>query len=673
MTAEFISKMSGTDQWMLALIPLLPLLGFLINGFGWLIARDKWPRAIVNIVAVGVVALSFALSVNFFMFLRSHPETYLACTLFEWIKVDIVSAPFSLVFDRLSAVMCLIVTGVGGLIHLYSTGYMAHDKAFARYFAYLNLFTFNMLTLVMAKNIVLMFVGWEGVGLCSYLLIGFWYEDNEKASAGKKAFIVNRIGDFGFLVGIFTIFWVTRHLGRPSLDFYTIALAMQQHSAAIAKMTIIGIPVATFIGLALFLGATGKSAQIPLYVWLPDAMAGPTPVSALIHAATMVTAGVYMIGRLNFIYFFSPTALMVVAGVGVGTAIFSATIGFTQNDIKKVLAYSTVSQLGFMFTAMGVGAYAAGIFHLTTHAFFKALLFLGSGSVIHGMSGEQDMRKMGGLSKYMPITCWTMFAGYLAISGFPLLSGFVSKDEILWKAFSNTMHPAGFNKLVYLVGLLAAACTAIYMTRLMMLTFFTPKRISHEAEHHLHESPWTMTLPLIVLAVLSVVGGLLNWPKLLKGGAGFEHWLEPMWAVKAGEAAEHAEHSAGLEMGLMALSVMIAIAALLAVYVLYARYMEKTRDIAAGLGPLYKASLNKYWVDEIYDATVVEPIKGVSYFLMFKIVDATIVDGLVNAAGRVTKWASEQLKLVQTGVAGDYALWIVLGLLAILGYFFGLR
>jgi NADH-quinone oxidoreductase subunit L len=676
MTADFFTY-KETAQWMLALIPLLPLAGFLINGIGWLIARDKWPRPVVNAVAVGTVAASFALSVNFFLYLHSHSQgaeaEFLSYKLFDWIQVGNLSAPFSLVFDRLSAVMCLIVTGVGGLIHLYSTGYMADDKAFARYFSYLNLFTFAMLLLVMGKNIVLMFVGWEGVGLCSYLLIGFWYEDNEKAGAGLKAFIVNRIGDFGFLTAILTIFWLTSRLGRPTLDFYTLAQVLQANSEAVAQMTIIGVPVAFFIGLALFMGATGKSAQVPLYVWLPDAMAGPAPASALINAATMVTAGVYMIGRLNVIYFFSPVALMIVAGVGVATAIFSATIGFTQNDIKKVLAYATMSQLGLMFTAMGVGAYGAGIFLLTTHASFMALLLLGSGSVIHGLAGEQDLRKMGGLSKYMPITCWAMFAGYLAISGFPLLSGSVSKDAILWRAFSNGLHPAGFNHVVYIVGLLAAAGTAISMTRLMMLTFFTPQRLSPEAERHVRESPWTMTVPLIVLAGLSVLGGALNWPKLLGGGAGLEHWLDPMWAVKAGETGEHAESAAGLEFGLMAFAAVIALAALMATYVLYARYRDKTRDLAEGLGPIYQASLDKYWVDEIYRAAVIEPTKVVSYFLLFKIVDTAIVDGLINAVGRATKWASEHLKFLQTGVMSDYALWMVFGLLAILAYFFGLR
>jgi NADH-quinone oxidoreductase subunit L len=659
------------EEWTLrglALIPLLPFFGFLFNGLGWVFFREKMPRTLVNIVAVAVVAGSFLISVSAYLNLRANPGIYLSVELFDWISAAGVEAPFKLVFDRLSAVMCLIVTGVGGLIHLYSTGYMGHDKAFARYFAYLNLFTFAMLLLVMGGNIVIMFVGWEGVGLCSYLLIGFWYEDDEKASAGKKAFVVNRIGDFGFLIGIFTIFWL-----MGTLDFYEMQrwLSDAGNLEKLTNGTLIGISVATFIGLALFVGAIGKSAQIPLFVWLPDAMAGPTPVSALIHAATMVTAGVYMIGRMNFIYVHSATALMVVAGVGVVTALFSATIGFTQKDIKKVLAYSTVSQLGFMFTAMGVGAFAAGIFHLTTHAFFKALLFLGAGSVIHGLSGEQDMTKMGGLKKYMPITCWTMFAAYLAIIGFPGLAGFVSKDEILWKAFSNPIHAEAFSRAVYVIGLLAAACTAVYMTRLMWMTFFTPSRMDREVEHHAHESPWSMWVPLAILAVLSVFGGALNWPAVLHGHAGFEHWLEPMWASAGHGHAAHYGHA--VEYGLMGLSIVIALAAFGAVAWLYARHMDKTKKIAEGLGPLYKASYNKYWVDEIYDATIVEPVKSVSYFILFRIVDVNVVDGFANGLGSLSKGLGDLGKRLQTGKAQTYALYVVLGLLVILAYYFGFR
>ncbi len=652
-------------------IPLLPLIGFLLNGLGWIIMRDRWPRPLVNVIAVGTVAGSFAVTVFAFFALRGLPEgQYLQQEVYTWLAAGggefSIQAPFGLVFDRLSAVMCLVVTGVGGLIHLYSTGYMSHDQAFARYFAYLNLFTFAMLTLVTGSNIVLMFVGWEGVGLCSYLLIGFWYQDDEKASAGKKAFIVNRIGDFGFLVGILAIFWL-----MGTLDFHEMEEWVSEYPKILTKETLIGLSMATFIGLALFVGATGKSAQIPLYVWLPDAMAGPTPVSALIHAATMVTAGVYMIGRLNFIYAYSTTALLVVALVGVITALFSATIGFTQNDIKKVLAYSTVSQLGYMFTAMGVGAYAAGIFHLTTHAFFKALLFLGAGSVIHGLSGRQDMRFMGGLKSKLPITFATMAMAWLAIAGIIPFAGFVSKDEILWRALSNPIHPRNVSVLIYAIGLAAAVCTAIYMTRLMMMTFLTPSRMDPEVEHHAHESPWNMTVPLIVLAVLSVFAGFLNWPHVLGGGAHFERWLEPMWRTGA-EYRHEVHYSHALEYGLMALSVGLALAAILGVYWLYKRHMEKTKDIAEAFGPLYTASYNKYYVDEIYDATVVEPTKFVSFYFLFRIIDVNVVDGIANGLGRLTKGIAEAGKYLQSGYAQTYALWVVVGTLVILAFFFGL-
>ena len=650
-------------------IPLLPLLGFLFNGIGWILLREKLPRSVVNWVACLTVAGGFLFSVRGFFDLMSLPVgSYLHQEIFDWVVVGDLSAPFGLVLDRLSAVMCLVVTGVGGLIHLYSTGYMGHDHAFARYFAYLNLFTFAMLILVMAANILLMFVGWEGVGLCSYLLIGFWYEDEQKAIAGQKAFIVNRIGDFGFLIGIFTLFLFT-----GQLDFYGMRAWMADpvNAEFLTKGTLLGVSIATFIGIALFVGATGKSAQIPLYVWLPDAMAGPTPVSALIHAATMVTAGVYMIGRMSFLYVLTPEALAIVAGIGIATAIFSATIGLTQNDIKKVLAYSTVSQLGIMFAAMGVGAYAAGIFHLTTHAFFKALLFLGAGSVIHGLSGEQDMRKMGGLSSKMPITFMTMLAAWLAIAGIFPFSGFVSKDEILWKVFSNSVHETTFNTAVYVVGLVAAGLTAIYMTRLMMMTFMTKSRMEHDVEHHVHESPWTMSLPLVLLAVLSVLGGLLNWPKALGGSALFEHWLEPMWPGlhKAGvHAFSHA-----LEYGLMALSVAVAATAIVVVFFLYRSHTDKIKALAENMPLLYEASLNKYWVDEIYKALIIEPLKRLSDKVLFRFVDVGIVDGAVNGVGSVTKLWAELWKRMQSGQVQTYALYMVFGVLLVLCVHFGLR
>ena len=659
----------SVTQTYLVWIPLLPFLGFLFNGIGWILLREKLPRPVVNWVSCLTVAGSFFFSVwGFFELMALPAGSYLHQQVFDWVAVRDISAPFGLVLDRLSAVMCLVVTGVGGLIHLYSTGYMGHDPSFARYFSYLNLFTFAMLMLVMASNIVLMFVGWEGVGLCSYLLIGFWYEEEEKAIAGQKAFIVNRIGDFGFLVGIFTLFLFT-----GQLDFYGMRawVADPANAEFLTKNTLLGISIATFIGIALFVGATGKSAQIPLYVWLPDAMAGPTPVSALIHAATMVTAGVYMIGRMSFLYVLTPEALAIVAGVGIATAIFSATIGLTQNDIKKVLAYSTVSQLGYMFAAMGVGAFAAGIFHLTTHAFFKALLFLGAGSVIHGLSGEQDMRKMGGLSSKMPVTYKTMLAAWLAIAGIFPFSGFVSKDEILWKVFSNSVHAATFNTVVYVVGLVAAGLTAIYMTRLMMMTFMTKSRMEHDVEHHVHESPWTMAVPLIVLAVLSVVGGLLNWPKALGGGALFEHWLEPMWPA-AQEAGAHA-FSHALEYGLMALSVAIAAAAIVVVFFLYRSHTDKIKSLQENMHLFYEASLNKYWVDEIYRALIIDPLKLLSDKVFFHFVDVGIVDGAVNGVGGVTKLWAEFWKRMQSGQVQTYALYMVLGVLIVLCVHFGLR
>ena len=666
---EHAVHIAAVTRAYLVWIPLLPLLGFLFNGIGWILLREKLSRTVVNWVSCLTVAGSFLFSVWGFLDLMSLPVgSYLHQEAFDWIVMGDLSAPFGLVLDRLSAVMCLVVTGVGGLIHLYSTGYMGHDHAFARYFAYLNLFTFAMLILVMGANILLMFVGWEGVGLCSYLLIGFWYEDEAKAIAGQKAFIVNRIGDFGFLIGIFTLFLFT-----GQLDFYGMRAWMADPTNAefLTKGTLLGVSIATFIGIALFVGATGKSAQLPLYVWLPDAMAGPTPVSALIHAATMVTAGVYMIGRMSFLYVLTPEAFAIVAAVGIATAIFSATIGLTQNDIKKVLAYSTVSQLGYMFAAMGVGAFAAGIFHLTTHAFFKALLFLGAGSVIHGLSGEQDMRKMGGLSSKMPITFMTMLAAWLAIAGIFPFAGFVSKDEILWKAFSNSVHATTFNTAVYVVGLVAAGLTAIYMTRLMMMTFMTKSRMEHDVEHHVHESPWSMALPLVILAVLSVVGGFLNWPKALGGSALFEHWLEPMWPT-VHEAGAHA-FSHALEYGLMALSVGIALTAIVVVIFLYRSHTDKIKAFAEHMHLFYEASLNKYWVDEIYKALIIDPLKLLSDKVLFRFVDVGIVDGAVNGVGSVTRLWAELWKRMQSGQVQTYALYMVFGVLLVLCVHFGLR
>ncbi|HHI02639.1 MAG TPA: NADH-quinone oxidoreductase subunit L, partial [candidate division Zixibacteria bacterium] len=509
-------------EYSLYLIPLFPLIGFLING----LFLGRLSKKFVSFIACGAVGLSFFYSAHLFFELLSLPADarIIEEILFVWIPSGQFNVNIGFLLDPLSIVMVLVVTGVSFLIHIYSIGYMHDDPGYARYFTYLNLFVFSMLILVLADNYLLMFIGWEGVGLCSYLLIGFWFEKKSATDAGKKAFIVNRIGDFGFLLGLFIIFWQV-----GSLDFATV---FEKAPAMFA----VGGTLITAATLLLFLGATGKSAQIPLFVWLPDAMEGPTPVSALIHAATMVTAGVYMIARSNVLYMMAPTTLAVVAIVGMATAFFAGTIALAQNDIKRVLAYSTVSQLGYMFVACGVAAFTAGIFHLMTHAFFKALLFLGSGSVIHAMAGQQDMRYMGGLKKYMPTTYWTFIIATLAIAGIPLFSGFFSKDEILWKAFSSQYG----STWLWVFGFLAAGMTAFYMFRLVYLTFFGKERMESQTREHLHESPKVMTVPLMLLAVLSIVGGYVGIPHILGGVNHFEHFLEPV--LKAGQNLPITEH-----------------------------------------------------------------------------------------------------------------------------------
>src|SRR5687767_3107354 len=528
------------------MVPALPLLGAIVNGLG----AGKLPRKLVSAIGTGTVGLAFLITAACFLALLKLPpeERVFVQQLYSWIDSGDLSVPVRFAMDPLSAVMMLVVTGVGFLIHVYSTGYMGHEKAYGRYFAYLNLFTFAMLVLVMADNFLVMFLGWEGVGLCSYLLIGFWYERPSAAAAGKKAFVVNRIGDWGFLIGMFLVF-----VAFGTLDFGRVFSEAPDRLA-------FGSATATAIALFLFIGAIGKSAQIPLHVWLPDAMEGPTPVSALIHAATMVTAGVYMIARCHILYALSPVALIVVAIIGAATALFAATIGLVQKDIKRVLAYSTVSQLGYMFLAMGVGAYVAGIFHLMTHAFFKALLFLGAGSVIHALSGEQDMDRMGGLKKHLPRTHLTMLIGTLAIAGVFPLSGFFSKDEILWHAWQDG------GPLLWGVGLTGAFLTAFYMFRLYFLTFHGEERLTPEAKHHLHESPNSMTIPLLILAALSVVGGWINIP-LVEGGQILGHFLEPVFADIArvtGGAAHHGEAAAAghaaAEITLMVISLAVALA-----------------------------------------------------------------------------------------------------------------
>ena len=637
----------------LYLIPLLPLIGFIING----LLLNRLPKSLVSLIACGSVGMSFIISVFAFLELKGMPDGARQMTqvLFSWIPAGSFNVNFAYLLDPLSAVMILVVTGVGFLIHIYSTGYMSHDPGYSRFFTYLNLFMFSMLTLVLADNFLLMFVGWEGVGLCSYLLIGFWFEKQSASDAGKKAFIVNRIGDFGFLLGMFIIFW---QIG--SLDF-TVVNETAPHLFEAGGALITGAC------LLLFLGATGKSAQIPLYIWLPDAMEGPTPVSALIHAATMVTAGVYMVVRTNVLFMMAPDALMTVAVIGAATAFFAATIGLAQNDIKRVLAYSTVSQLGYMFLACGVAAFSAGIFHLMTHAFFKALLFLGAGSVIHGMSNEQDMRYMGGLKKYMPITFMTMFVATLAISGIPGLSGFFSKDEILWKSYSSQFgHP-----VFWVIGVVTAALTAFYMFRLVYLTFYGKERISAHAKSHLHESPKSMTVPLMILAVLSIVGGWIGMPHIFFGATNyFEHWLEPI--ISHGTpVAEHAMLSGGGETGmeitLMAVSVVLVLVSIFLAYLFYNKKTELATSFADKLSGLKNTLLNKYYVDEMYGAVVVRPVIYFSLFL-WKVFDVVIIDGFVNGMATIYNDISETVRTGQTGRVRTYATIFVVGVVLLIAF-----
>ncbi len=666
-------------------IVLLPLIGAAINGVaGAAIQRAAGKRAI-TVIACTPVAIAFALSVYAFAQLLGLPveQRLLLDHLFTWLHIGGLRAEMAFALDPLSSVMTLVVTGVGGIIHVYSVGYMHDDKAFWRYFAYLNLFTGAMLTLVLGDNLLLMFVGWEGVGLCSYALIGFWYTDLNNATAGSKAFIVNRIGDFGFVLGLFLLFWSMSAAGHPTITFRELAA----HAGVLQGMTFWGIAVPTLVTLLFFVGATGKSAQIPLYVWLPDAMAGPTPVSALIHAATMVTAGVYMIGRLNFLFSMSPVTLGVVAVIGTLTALIAATIALTQNDIKKVLAYSTVSQLGYMFLAMGVGAYSAGIFHLVTHAFFKACLFLGSGSVIHAMSGEQDMRKMGGLKESMPITHSTFLVATLAISGIPPLSGFFSKDEILWQSFSS---PHG-SFVLWFVGTLVAGLTAFYMFRQVFMVFYGDCRADHHTREHLHESPPVMTWPLIILAGLALVAGVVGVPAALGGGNRFETFLEPVLAAHAVAGAHEAHWPWALEIGLMLVSIAAAAMGVGVAYLVYHRRSlapERFSEVAGG--SIYRVLYNKYYVDEVYqavfvngtlvlsracawfDQNVIDAIvngaatvtRGVSW--LNGLFDSYVIDGLVNGMASLTLGVGTRFRRLQTGSINGYLYVIVIGVVGVM-------
>ncbi len=618
------------------LIPFLPLVGFLINGLG----RKQLSKTAASIIGSGVILASFILSVMVFMEVKGGASA--TVKLFDFINIASLHISFSFQADALSSLFLLIITGVGFLIHLYSTAYMHEEdsKDFARYFAWLNLFVFSMLLLVMGSNFIIMFIGWEGVGLCSYLLIGYWFKNNDYNNAAKKAFVMNRIGDLGFLLAIF---WLIAKVG--SAEYSEVFTA-----AALAKLSAVDV---TGITLLLFVGATGKSAQIPLFTWLPDAMAGPTPVSALIHAATMVTAGIYMIARSNMLFSLdtAETTRHIIAGIGIATALLAATIAVKQNDIKKVLAYSTVSQLGFMFLALGVGAYSAAVFHVMTHAFFKALLFLGSGSVIHAMGGEQDITKMGGLGKKLKITYITFFIGCLAIAGCPLFSGFFSKDAILLHTYEHG------GVVLYALAVFAAMLTAYYMFRLLFLTFTGSFRGTHEQEHHLHESPAAMTVPLVVLAVLSIIGGFVGIPEIfMKGGDKLHEFLAPVLVSE--KASEHpVSHS--MEITLMAITTIGALIAAILAFVLNKKVSDAP---ATGLG---KVLQHKWYVDELYAAVITKPLQKLSGFF-YNVIEKSGIDGFVNGIGRGVNYGGRQLRLLQNGNTGTYILMMVLGIIALL-------
>ena len=647
---------------LLWLIPLLPFAGFLINGT----VGRKLPRALVSTVALLFTAIPAAIWVKLWFSMKSPgaPES-ISSNLGAWISITGFHVDFAFAVDHLTLIMLGVVTCVGFLIHVYSVGYMAHEEGYWRFFAYLNLFMFFMLVLVLSSNFLLLFVGWEGVGLASYLLIGFYFKKDSAANAGKKAFVVNRIGDFGFLLAMFLL---VSHFG--SLDF------AQIFSTISANPALQGGTLTT-IALLLVLGAAGKSAQIPLYVWLPDAMEGPTPVSALIHAATMVTAGIYMVARCHVLFDRSPTALTVVACIGAATAIFAACIGLVQHDIKRVLAYSTVSQLGYMFLACGVGAYEAGIFHLMTHAFFKALLFLAAGSVIHALSGEQDMRKMGGLRKRIPVTFWTMTAGVVAIAGIPPLAGFFSKDEILFRTFTSA-NPLG--KLLWAVGLITAGMTSFYMFRLWFKTFFGPERFNERPETHathhdeaghdegqaahshgVHESPWIMTLPLVILAILSVIGGWVGIPIAFGGSDEAEHFLEPVFASGIAGAGNH-----GLEYTLAGISIFAAFFGAFIAYVLYYKKPGTAASYAAKFPALYRLVENKFYVDEIYHAALVTPLLMIARLILGGLIDTGLVNGSGYFAAFTTRGLGMATRRIQSGNIRSYAGWLALGAAAVL-------
>ena len=625
----------------LYLIILLPLLGFLINAF----FGKALPKNVSGMIGSAAIFGSFILSSIFFMGFLNGTQAKIDANVFDWISFGNFKINFGFLLDQLSVTWLMVITGVGFLIHLYSISYMHEDDNFSIFFSYLNLFIFFMLLLVLGNNFLITFIGWEGVGLCSYLLIGFWYKNQNYNDAAKKAFVMNRIGDLGFLIGMFLILFNFKTLNFGELQT-AISAGTVNHGLMMA------------ISMLLFVGAMGKSAQLPLYTWLPDAMAGPTPVSALIHAATMVTAGIYMIARAHFIYVLAPETLQFVACIGAATALFAATIGIMQNDIKKVLAYSTVSQLGLMFMALGVGAFNSAVFHVVTHAFFKACLFLGSGSVIHALSGEQDIRKMGGLRKWMPVTFWTFLISSLAISGVFPFSGFFSKDEILAAAFEH-------DKVLWGIASFASILTAFYMFRLVFLTFTGDFRGTDEQKHHLHESPVLITLPLVVLALLAAVGGFMGLPE----GLGYHHALKGFLAPVFAQALGHAEGSGaeGLSMS-MDISLMAGafIAALLSIAYAYFKYVSKGQRPAndEDLSGVSKVVANKYYVDEIYALLITGPVSSLSE-VFYHLVDKRMVDGVVNGSGKLSLGVGRQLRRLQSGYIGFYLLAMVLSMVVI--------
>ncbi|WP_316780852.1 NADH-quinone oxidoreductase subunit L [Pedobacter antarcticus] len=619
------------------LVPLIPLLGFVINGLG----RNTLSKSLIGFIGSGVIFISFLISVSIFLALGNDPVKSHEIFLFDWISAGTLQVPLSFLVDPLSSIMLLIITGIGFLIHIYSIGYMHDDAGFGKFFSYLNLFIFFMLLLVLGSNYLVMFIGWEGVGLCSYLLIGFWYTNSSYATAAKKAFVMNRIGDLGFLIAVFMIFMTFGSIEYAKV-FPQVAELMPGDSTL------------ALIALLLFIAACGKSAQIPLFTWLPDAMAGPTPVSALIHAATMVTAGIYMIARSHILFDLAPVVQHLIAIIGLATAVLGALVALTQTDIKKVLAYSTVSQLGYMFLGLGVGAYTGSFFHVITHAFFKALLFLCAGSVIHAMHHEQDMRHMGGLRKKLPVTFATMLIGTIAIAGLPPFSGFFSKDEIL-------AHVYEHNQFMWGIAVFTAFLTAFYMFRMLFLTFYGTYRGTHHAEEKIHESPSTMTIPLIVLAVLSAVGGIIGIPEVLGGHHWLAGWLSPV-IPEHGSALSHAT-----EYILMAVSVVGVIVAIAYAFVKYVKQNDLPVADESKRSALANLSYHKFYIDEVYDLLVRKPLDALSRFF-YKVVDTKIVDGIINGLGWSTSEASKGIRLLQSGNIGFYIFMMVAGIISLLLY-----